>query len=184
MRTPIPLTGRPLDIPIVVFFVVNLLVVTYMIDLEQLVIADPGKFSYPLWPPAFMVDLVHWWGRNFDPVLMARPAWWRMTIWIDALLFGPFYAVATWAWVRGKDWIRIPGLLWAAVMLTNVSIILGEEFMGPHATPRPGIVFLANLAWIVFPVLVIARLSRSEHPFSTEIGGGTTGRAGNDGIRE
>ena len=41
---------------------------------EPLVIADPNHFTYPLWPPAAMVDLVHWWGRTFDPALMAREA--------------------------------------------------------------------------------------------------------------
>ena len=63
---------------------------------------DPNHFTYPLWPPAKMVDLVHWYGRTFDPPLMARPAWWRATIWIDALFFGPFYAFAIYAFIKGK----------------------------------------------------------------------------------
>ena len=62
-----------------------------MIDIEQLVIADPAHFTYPIWPPRFMVDLIHWWGRTYDPPLMAREPWWRATIWIDQLVFGPFY---------------------------------------------------------------------------------------------
>ena len=45
---------------------------------EQLVIADPYDFEYPSWPPRFMVDAVHWWGRTFDPLLMARPTWWKV----------------------------------------------------------------------------------------------------------
>ena len=83
----IPLGRRPTDWVILGFFVVNLLFITYIVDLEQLVIADPSNFAYPLWPPSFAVDLVHWWGRTFDPVLLARPMWWKMTIWIDVLFF-------------------------------------------------------------------------------------------------
>lgn len=30
-----------------------------------------------------IVDLVHWDGNRWDPLLMARPAFFRMTIWID-----------------------------------------------------------------------------------------------------
>jgi EXPERA (EXPanded EBP superfamily) len=165
-RRPIPLARRRRDLLFVAFFLLNLGFITYIVDLEQLVIADPAHFSYPLWPPGPLVDLVHWYGRTFDPLLLARPVWWKMTIWIDALGFGPFYAVAMYAYLRGREWIRVPTLLWAGVMLTNVTIILGEEFAGPHATPQPLVVFLANLPWLLVPLGAIARMAPAEHPFS------------------
>lgn len=164
--TPVHIRQRPFDIAIVVFFVINLVFVTYMIDVEQLVIADPDNFEYPLWPPKWMVDLVHWYGTTFDPVLMARPAWWRATIWIDSLFFGPFYAVAIYAWWKGKNWIRFGSIVWASVMLTNVTIILFEEVKGSHASPELFRVLLANAAWVIFPVLVLVRMWRSQLPFS------------------
>ena len=83
----IALRCGPLDIAILAFFAVNLLFITYVVDLEQLVIANPYHFSYPLWPPPVAVDAIHWWGSTYDPVLMARPAWWKVTIWIDSLFF-------------------------------------------------------------------------------------------------
>jgi hypothetical protein len=168
MSKTIPLAKRPGDWPIVAFFVVNLAVITYMVDLEQLVIADPYNFTYPLWPPPFMVDLVHWWGDTFDPVLMARPMWWKMTIWIDSLFFGPFYVFGIYAFVRGREWIRIPGIIYASVLLTNVTIILGEEAFGPHRSPALGIVLLANAAWILFPIYILFRLGTSADPFTRE----------------
>lgn len=167
MRRAIPLARRPIDILFVVFFAINLGFITYIVDFEQLVIADPSNFRYPLWPPAPFVDLVHWWGRTFDPVLLARPAWWKATIWIDSLFFGPFYAVALYAFVRGRDWIRLPSVIWASVMLTNVTIILAEEMFGIHATPQLPMVLFANLSWLVMPLLVLARMWQTEHPFST-----------------
>ena len=78
----VPLSKRPGDIVILVFIWINLIFIAYMVDVEQLVIANPDNFKYPLWPPAWVIDLTHWWGRNFDPVLIARPAWWKMTIWM------------------------------------------------------------------------------------------------------
>lgn len=166
MRTHIPLSKRPIDIVFLAFFVLNLSFITYIVDVEQLVIADPKSFEYPIWPPAPLVDLVHWWGKTFDPVLMARPPWWRATIWIDSLFFGPFYAVAIYAYAKGKDWIRLPSIIWASVMMTNVTIILFEEMLGPNRTPRPGMVLFANAAWFLFPIAVIARVYRREHPFT------------------
>ena len=167
-QEPVPLAARKLDWQFIGFFLVNLLFITYIVDLEQLVIADPtpGKFSYPLWPPARLVDLVHWWGHTFDPVLLARPVWWRATIWIDALFFGPFYAVALYAFVKGRRFIRLPSVVWASVMMTNVTIILFEEMVGPHATPARGMVLFANAPWLLFPLLMLWRMGRSVEPFA------------------
>lgn len=164
----VPLRQRRRDIAILAFFVVNLLFVTYIIDVEQNVIADPYYFEYPVWPLPFMVDIIHWWGNNFDPVLMARPMWWRMTIWIDSLFFGPFYMIAIYAYIKGREWIRIPSIIYASVMLTNVTIILGEEIGGPYASPQLGWVLLANASWVIFPLFIIYRMWSEEHPFTRE----------------
>lgn len=165
-RVPIPLSERRLDLLFVGFFCLNLLVITYQIDLEQLVIADPEHFTYPLWPPRFIIDAIHWWGHTFDHLLMARPTFWKMTIWIDVLLFGPFYAAALWAFATGREWIRTPTIVWSSVMLTNVTIILGEEFFGAYPTPAAGPMLLANAPWMLFPLLALRRLGWTEHPFT------------------
>ena len=168
VNTSLPLSKRPLDIAIIIFFAINLLFITYIIDIEQLVIADANHFQYPVWPPSRMIDLVHWYGRNFDPVLIARPAWWRATIWIDAVFFGPFYVFAIYAFAKGRNWIRLASIVWASVMLTNVFIILFEEVLGEHASPQLFRVFLANAAWVIFPIIVLLRMWRSVNPFAAQ----------------
>lgn len=166
MKTVLPLSKRPVDVMLIAFFVLNLSFITYIVDLEQLVIADPESFEYPLWPFPFLVDMVHWWGRNFDPLQWARPPWWRATIWIDALFFGPFYAFAIYAFWKGKSWIVVPSLVWSGMMLSNVIIILFEEFIGPHQTPEGFWVGLANLPWLAMPLVVIARMWGNPDPFT------------------
>jgi len=165
-RLPIPLKQMPLDIAFIVFFFFNLVFVTYMIDLEQVLILDVNHFDYPLWPPAWLIDLSHWYGRTFDPLLMARPPFWRATIWIDQLFFGPYYAIAIYAFAKGKDWIRFGSIIWAAVMLTNVTIILFEEAEGQFASPDLLRVVLANASWIIFPLLMLYKMWRSIYPFT------------------
>ena len=167
MERVIPLSRRKGDIAVLIFFWINILFITYVVDVEQIVLPDiSGDWEYPLWPPAPAVDLIHWYGNNFDPVLIARPAWWRMTIWIDSLFFGPFYVFAIYAWTTGKNWIRVPSIIWAAVLMTNVTIILGEEFMGAHPTPSPLLVLALNAPWFLFPVYVIKRMYRGDKPFT------------------
>src|SRR5690242_20645816 len=100
-RTVIPFRQRKLDWLFVFFFVINLGFITYVVDIEQLIIPDPSSYQQPAWPPAAMIQLVHSYGNTFDPLLMARPQWWKNTIWIDVIFYGPFYAAAIYAFVKG-----------------------------------------------------------------------------------
>ncbi|MEN3304186.1 MAG: hypothetical protein V7603_388 [Micromonosporaceae bacterium] len=165
---PIPLRKRRTDLIFVAFFLVNLTFITYMFDLEQIVVADPHRFSYPVWPPAPVIDLVHWYGNHYDPLLMARPPFWRMTIWIDVIFFGPFYLAAAYAFLRGRNWIRVPALVWSGTMLANVLILLMEERYGPWASPHFPMVLSANLTWLLLPFAVIWRLRR-DRPFEARV---------------
>ena len=175
VRHTVPFAKRPLDVAIVIFFLVNLLFITYVVDLEQLVIPNVAHFTYPIWPPRAAVDLIHAYGRMYDHDLIARPVWWKMTIWIDNLFFGPFYVVAISAYVKGKDWIRMPSVVYASMLLTNVLIILGEEYAGQYASPDFPLVLLANLPWLVFPCVIIGRMWRTERPFTLMVRDGGAG---------
>jgi hypothetical protein len=160
------LRDRRFDLVFVAFFVVNLGFITYFFDIEQITVPDAVHMAhYPAWPPGPIVDLVHWYGRHWDPLLMARPAFFRMTIWIDVIVFGPFYTFAIYAFIRGRDWIRVPALVWAGIMMANVGIILFEEHYGAFATSHFGMVLGANVTWFLFPVAVIVRMSW-DRPFS------------------
>jgi hypothetical protein len=70
----VPLRERKYDLVFLVFFVINAGFITYIVDLEQLVIPDPAHFTYPLWPPPPLVDLVHWYGNNVRPAPDRPPA--------------------------------------------------------------------------------------------------------------
>jgi len=164
---PLPLAKRKLDMVIIGFYVINLLFITYVVDIEQLTIPYvSGAWTYPIWPPKAAVDVIHWYGTSFDPVLMARPMWWKMTLWFDALVFGPYYVFAIYAFWKGKDWIRLPSIIQSSFLIAIVTIIMGEEVAGAHATPHLAIVAMLNAPWLFLPMVVIARLYKSEKPFS------------------
>jgi hypothetical protein len=164
MQHALPLKKRPLDLILLIYFIFNLVAISYLFDIEQIIITNTANFTYPAWPPRVIVDLGHWWGRAFDPLLNARPVWWRATIWIDALFFGPYYAFAIYAFIKGRNWIRLPSIIYASVMLTNVTVILSEEIWGPHATPHIASVVGANISWIVAPLLIIWRMRKEPFP--------------------
>ena len=56
MERVIPLSRRKGDIIILAFFWLNILFITYIVDVEQIVLPDiSGDWEYPLWPPSFFV---------------------------------------------------------------------------------------------------------------------------------
>src|SRR5512140_116808 len=112
-----------------------------------------------------MVAMIHAYGQSLDPLLMARPQWWKDTIWLDVLFYGPFYIFGLYAFIKGKDWIRIPAIFYSGMMFADVFIILGEEMAGPHATPHLLPVLGLNLPWLLVPIFLTLRL-RNEHPFA------------------
>jgi hypothetical protein len=65
MRIPIPLRQRPFDV----------LLITYVVSLEQLVIVDINHFTPPLWPPAKLLAVV---GANAAWLLMPFVVGWRV----------------------------------------------------------------------------------------------------------
>jgi len=163
----IPFSQRKVDWIFVGFFLINFFFITYIVDIEQIIISDPYHFEQPIWPPEPFISLIHWYGETFDPLLMARPPWWRMTIWVDSLFYGPFYALATYAFIKGRDWIRIPAFFYSGMMFMGVTVILGEEVAGPHATPYLPFVLGLNLPWLLMPIFLTLRL-RKDHPFRAD----------------
>ncbi len=112
-----------------------------------------------------MIDAIHNYGKQLDPVLIARPAWWRATIWIDVLFFGPFYVAAIYAFVKGKNWIKIPMLVYSGMMISNVLIILFEEAFGTYPAPQFLVVLAFNLPWLLMPLYIIYRATRGSQLF-------------------
>jgi hypothetical protein len=164
-REVIPFRERRFDMVLWAFFFINLTVVTYQADLEQIVIKDPNNFSYPIWPLPFVIDAMHDYTRTYDPLVYNRPVWFQTTVWIDQLFYGPFYAVAMYAFWKGREWIRNWCFIWASVMLSVVTLILHEEWRGQYATDHLPLVIATNVGWIVFPILTLVRMW-GPHPFT------------------
>jgi hypothetical protein len=167
-REVIPFRQRKQDIVLWAFFLVNVIFVTYQADIEQLVIRDPDSFTYPVWPPAYMIDFLHWYFEKYDPLLYERPVWYTTIVVIDQVVYGPFYIAALYAFWKGKEWIRNWSIIWASVMLATVTVILGEEIAGPFASGHLLLVLATNAAWLIVPVWVLIRMWR-EHPFTRPV---------------
>ena len=153
---------RPLDAVLIGWFCVGL-AVTFLVDIEAVLVQRPDLYGLdaahtPLWPPEPCVRAVRWWSAAADPLMHARPVWFRAAIWVEVLVQAPFYAVAIYAFVRQRSWVRVPAIVYATVLLTIMPIVLAEQYFGPHASRRPLLVTAVYGAYVLMPVLLLVRV--------------------------
>ena len=151
-----PARNRSVDYFIMAFYAGAFMVI-YLLEIEQLVIADPENFDYPVWPPRKLVDLIQWWGLNYHGGLWARPAWYRATIWVDVFFSGPVYIAGIYAFYLKKAWIKYPAILQSFILIIIVFISAYEEIWGVYAGDQKVIVLTSMLLWMLGPMIVIMR---------------------------
>jgi len=67
---------------------------------------------------------------------------------------------------KGKEWIRLPSIIYAVSMMSGVIMILSEEAFGQYHTSHLALVISANASWIIFPLIILFRMGLNEHPFT------------------
>jgi len=115
-----------------------------------------------------------WYAETFDPLLLDRLLSIRVMFGIDAFVFGTFYLVLVYAFVRRRNWIRLPALLYASAMSYSIVVYVLMEAFSEHAkhTNLP-MVLLIGSPYSLMPLLLIYRMWKP-NPFGavqgTDIG--------------
>lgn len=104
--------------------------------------------------------LWYFYAASWDPIFLDGPAFLRLICGIDLFLFGPFYLLAIYAFARRCDWIRIPGLMYAAAMLYSMVVYFGAEFMTERARANLPLVVLVNVPYPIVALALAWRLRR------------------------
>lgn len=106
----------------------------------------------------------YWYGHGTDPLFLAHPPWLRIMTFVSAFVFGPFYAVAGWAFLKGRAWIRIPSLMYTSAMLYSMTLWLGMELTGDYPVENWPKWLAFNGPYFVVPVVLAWRM-RAADPF-------------------
>ena len=100
-----------------------------------------------------------WYAETFDPLLLDRLLSIRVMFGIDAFVFGTFYLVLVYAFVRRRNWIRLPALLFASAMFYSVVVYVLMEGFSKHATQTNlPMVLLIGAPYTLMPLLLIYRM--------------------------
>lgn len=157
-----PIHTRPLDWLFVVVcstFACTSLLFDVIPTLAGLIFGDPK--IWPLAPAGLELYAA------IDPLLVADPVFFRVAVAWSGFVWGPVYVYMAWAFHRGDPRVRIVGLMYAAGMSVAMSMIFAEELLSSvpaWRTPEPLRFAAYNLAYLLFPVAVFARL-RKPLPF-------------------
>jgi hypothetical protein len=128
-----------------------------------------------------MARLVYDQMAGIDPVLIANPRFVQLTVgFVSAMLFGTFYLVLIYAFVRGREWIRLPAVFYAGMVVMGTGLYLGVGALGDaplfalacgpgsgfdYKSPSVLQSFAYNLPYPLVGLLLVARMWRP-HPFT------------------
>lgn len=147
-----PLRERPADLAFAVFFAFA----TWSSWFSDIVPALGMTIAEN--SPSRLGRLTYFYAKDADPLLIASPFYLRISCFISAFVFGAFYPVLVYALVTGKDWIRLPAIVYASAMTYGMVMFLGFEFFGP--LPPTSLAWFAfwNLPYLVVPLLLAYRM--------------------------
>ena len=154
-----PLRARPFDVFLIVWFCV--FAVTSLIYEQYIVFGVDLAATTDVFGRSW-----YWYASSFDPVFLDTPLWLRIMCGIDAFVFGPFYLVLIYALARGRNWIRVPALLYGAAIVYSTVVYFGWEFLDPGNRADAHLlgVFVVNIPYTVVPLLLMWRMRRRD-PF-------------------
>ena len=115
-----------------------------------------------------------------DSLILVDPRFVQVTVGISAVLFGVFYLVLIYGFVRGREWIRLPAVFYAGMVVMGTGVYLAVGLLGDaplfHLACGPDSAYdykfvsaaksLAyNLPYPLVALLLVTRMSRA-HPFT------------------
>ena len=115
-----------------------------------------------------------------DSLILVDPRFVQVTVGTSAVLFGVFYLVLIYAFVRGREWIRLPAVFYAGMVVMGTGVYLAVGLLGDgplfHLACGPDSAYdykfvsaaksLAyNLPYPLVALLLVARVWRA-HPFA------------------
>lgn len=158
----LPLNERRFDYFFIVMF--SLFFITSMIsDLYPTVYGalDPNSTN-----PLMRANYDY--ARDCDPLFLNPPVWMRFVTGLSAFVYGPFYLVLVYAFIKGRNWVQVPAIMYGtAISVITGVIVFGVEFFGEPEwrCQNFGRFLPLNTPYVLVPILLIIRM-RKHHPFA------------------
>jgi hypothetical protein len=157
-RDPIPaLHRRPFDLMLVISFAAFMgtsLLFDRLAGLDLVHAGSDDPMVRALWSYA----------GEYDPLVAENPLFLRVMSWISAFVFGPFYAVLIYAFLRGCNWIRLPAIAFGSMVLYSVIVHVAAELLNERPPPNLAVFAAVYVPYALIPILLLVRMRRTPFP--------------------
>ena len=100
----------------------------------------------------------HFYARTWDPLFLEQPAYMRVMTGIDEWVYGPMYLVLIYAFLRRREWIRRPALLYCGAIIYSTLVYFLTEFVSEGHRANLPMVVVVNMPYTIIPCLLAWRL--------------------------
>jgi hypothetical protein len=152
------LRRRPFDLALIFFF--GLFAFTSLVMEPYFVFGVDYRRASDPFAAGWLLYATRW-----DPAFLDRPLFLRIICGIDLFVFGPFYFVLIYAFVKERSWIRIPGLLYVSAIVYSTVEYFAWEFIGERNRADMLMVVVCNIPYTLVPLALAWRL-RHRAPFA------------------
>ncbi|EFJ40779.1 hypothetical protein VOLCADRAFT_108000 [Volvox carteri f. nagariensis] len=144
----------------------------FILHIPTTVIVDSQSVVPAQYFPSWAKELLQWHIKtNGDHLVSSNPLWFVSLVACEILLQLPFFFVASYAFLKRRNWIRIPCIVYGSHVATTMVPILSEFLFSPEAGPKRLTLVSIYLPYLVVPVLLVVRMAVVERPFGSTAAG-------------
>lgn len=96
--------------------------------------------------------------NQWDPLFFSPPPWLKVMCTIEVLIFGPLYALSAYGLQVNACWLPYVALPFCGALFYSTVVYFAMEFIYMEPGTDPLMVFIVNIPWSIFPVLLSWRV--------------------------
>ena len=152
---------RPLDLGLVVFFVLSILY-GFLDSLPEAIGLKVTPDSP--WPP---LRSLYDWAVAQEPQHLNPPTSLIATTLFDGFIQTPILFFVIFGLIKMTPWIRTLSLVYTGAAVTNMFMYFVTTFIGSNPPPHPWVYLPFNLPWLIAPAILGLRMLPA-HPFARQ----------------
>jgi hypothetical protein len=101
---------------------------------------------------------------DWDPLFLKVPTWLQVMCTIEVVIFGPLYALCAYGLQKRTTWLPHVALPFCGALFYSTVVYFAMEFMFVEPGTNLLMVFIVNIPWSIFPVLLSIRVLNMNPP--------------------